>query len=126
MRTIQLRLGGQKLELIQPVSDDCHLHRFIERHGEGFHHFTYLTPDVKESIRQLESKGYETVDLDESDPEWVEVYLRPSSGFGTLMQLAETTRNWQSAHRGYTLDDVLAGNVVWRGQMAYLRSEQRN
>ena len=124
MRAVQLRLGGQKLELLQPVGDNSHLHRFLERHGEGFHHVTYLTADLAATIERLESQDYEVVDFDDSDREWKEAYVRPRSAFGTLMQIGETTRNWQARHRTYSLDDVLAGRVVWRGQEAVLRSSE--
>jgi methylmalonyl-CoA/ethylmalonyl-CoA epimerase len=114
VRTLQLRLAGTKIELIQSVVPDTYIDRFIEKHGEGFHHMTILVDDIHASVAQLEAEGYETVDLDDSTPAWSEAYLRPRSAFGTLIQLAQTDQGWDGPYPGVTRAAVLAGECVWR------------
>jgi hypothetical protein len=55
-------------------------------------------------------------------PTWRETFLRPRHGFGTLLQIADTTRDWTTPSTTFTADDVMAGRVVflddapqWRG-----------
>ncbi|WP_196073130.1 VOC family protein [Nakamurella alba] len=121
MRTIQLMLGGRRLELLTPVTPECHLHHFLDRFGEGFHHMTLLVPDVEQAAAELTGLGYEVVDPNLTDPEWREVYIRPRSGFGTLIQLAETVHDWNRPRGTETLEDVLAGRVHWDGQRTVVR-----
>lgn len=124
MRNVQLRLGGRKLEILQPLTAGSYLHRFLDRFGEGFHHMTLLVPDIHAAAAELSASGFEVVDLDDADPRWQEAYVRPKSGFGTLIQLAETTLDWERPRGECTLDDVLAGQLVWIGQDCVRRTPE--
>ena len=57
MRTVQLKVGGLKLELMQPLGDDSYLQRFIDKHGQGFHHMTIFVEDLYEAIASLEGQA---------------------------------------------------------------------
>lgn len=91
-RWIQFRYpGGGKVELLEPLSGDGFLARFLERHGEGLHHVTFKTGDIRGAIAHVESLGYELVDVALDDPHWKEAFLRPSGAHGTLIQLAQSS-----------------------------------
>lgn len=106
--------GGMKIELISPLRDDAPVARFLDRRGPGVHHLTLLVADVEVAVARLNGLGYEVVDVDLSSPHWREAFVRPRSGCGTLLQLADTTQRWDTpAASGITLDDVLAGRVVF-------------
>jgi methylmalonyl-CoA/ethylmalonyl-CoA epimerase len=116
IRTIQLRLPpGVKIELMEPISEDSYLHRYLEKHGPGFHHMTTFFPDIEQVIPELEERGFEVIDSDLSDPAWRETYVRPRRGFGTLLQIVDTTADWHAPRPGMTAEDVLAGRLVWAG-----------
>ena len=121
MRTVQLKVGGLKIELMQPIGEDSYLQRFIDRHGQGFHHMTIFVEDILEAIATLEAKGYEVVDTDTSSPLWEETYVRPRSGFGTLIQIVQTDRRWDEPFEGITLEAILNGDVQWRDNIPTLR-----
>jgi methylmalonyl-CoA/ethylmalonyl-CoA epimerase len=112
IRTVQIRLGDFKIELMEPLDPDSYLQRFLDRRGPGFHHLTIFVDDVAAAAEALERRGYETVDLDTSSPAWREVYVRPRSGFGTLLQLADTDTSWDISFPGVTLDAVVDGRVL--------------
>jgi methylmalonyl-CoA/ethylmalonyl-CoA epimerase len=112
MRTIQLSLGGVKLELMEPLSEDSDVQRFLDKHGEGFHHMTIYVEDLDESIASLEGAGFEVVDTAELLAGWRETYVRPRSGFGTLLQIVETEGPPSGLFDDITLDQVLAGDVT--------------
>lgn len=114
IRTIQLELPPQmKLELMQPITDDCYLHDYLAKRGQGFHHLTLFVHDLRAALTALAAQGFEVVDSDLSNPKWRVTYVRPSSGFGTLLQIAETNMTWREPVEGVTLEAVLAGDVVW-------------
>ena len=112
--TIQFRFAsGSKLELMAPARDDAGLVRYLDRHGEGFHHAAVMVDDLEETVAALEAAGYEVVDVGYARPDWFEAFLRPPSAFGTLIQLVQSTRDWGSFRGDVTLEEVLAGDVVW-------------
>jgi len=124
IRTVQLVLPpGTKIELMAPLRGDTQLTRFLEEHGEGFHHATLLVDDVVATIADLQARGFEVVDTETTNPKWRVTYLRPSSGFGTLLQIAESTERWDEPIEGVTLEAVLAGEVVWYDERPLLRTQ---
>jgi methylmalonyl-CoA/ethylmalonyl-CoA epimerase len=89
-RWVQVRFpGGGKVELLEPLGEGF-LSRFLERRGEGLHHVTFKTDDIRAAIEQVEGQGYELVDVRLDDPGWKEAFLRPSGAHGTLIQLAQS------------------------------------
>jgi len=89
-RWIQLRFpGGNKVELLEPLGDGF-LTRFLDRYGEGLHHITFKTDDIRAAIEELERAGYELVDVNIENPDWKEAFLRPSRAHGTLIQVAQS------------------------------------
>lgn len=111
IRTAQFRLGGFKIELMEPTAPDSYLQRFLDKRGPGFHHLTILVDSVAEAEAALNEAGYETVDTDLTHPRWMETYLRPKSGFGTLIQLAQSDTGWDEPVPGLTLEAVVEGRV---------------
>jgi methylmalonyl-CoA/ethylmalonyl-CoA epimerase len=111
-RWVQFRYpNGGKVELLEPLGDGF-LSRFLERHGEGLHHMTFKTDDVAAAIVELESRGYEVVDVDLDDPDWKEAFLRPSKAHGTLIQVAWSSEPDEEAAkrlRPPQIDELLAG-----------------
>lgn len=112
--TIQFRFAsGGKVELMTPTREDSYLARYLEKHGPGFHHAAMMVEDLQAAIVHLESEGYEVVDVEFARPDWYEAFLRPRSAHGTLVQLVQTTRDWSDFRTELTLEQVLAGEVVW-------------
>jgi methylmalonyl-CoA/ethylmalonyl-CoA epimerase len=103
--------NGGKIELLEPLGEGF-LSRFLERRGEGLHHITFKTDDVAAAIVELESRGYEVVDVDLDDPHWKEAFLRPSKAHGTLIQVAWSSEPDDVAAtrmRPPEIDELLAG-----------------
>jgi methylmalonyl-CoA/ethylmalonyl-CoA epimerase len=80
--------------------------------------------DLYEAIAELEAAGYEVVDTNPASPLWRETYVRPRSGFGTLIQIVQTNRGWNEPFEGITLEAILNGDVVWRDDIPTLRSPE--
>jgi methylmalonyl-CoA/ethylmalonyl-CoA epimerase len=118
IRTVQFRLPpGIKVELMTPTRTSSYLQAFIDKKGSGFHHMTIMVDDVEETIVDLTESDFELVDTDLTHPKWRETFMRPSQGFG-LLQIVDTVADWATPTTEYTLEDVLAGRVIWRDHSA--------
>lgn len=83
-------LAGFTIELLDPIDPEGFLAKFLERRGEGVHHITLQTPDLKQKVAFLESKGIRVVDQHLEEPEFLDAFISPRSGCGVLWQLGET------------------------------------
>jgi methylmalonyl-CoA/ethylmalonyl-CoA epimerase len=109
-RWVQFRFpGGGKVELLEPLAEGF-LTRFLERYGEGLHHITFKTDDIREAVAELEGRGYELVDVSLDNPNWKEAFLRPSMAHGTLIQIAQSALPDEQAKehlRPSNIDEIL-------------------
>jgi methylmalonyl-CoA/ethylmalonyl-CoA epimerase len=68
VREAMLRLGAGALapasyvQLLEPLSDDTPVGRFLARRGEGLHHVGYAVDDVARELETLSAQGIELVD----------------------------------------------------------------
>lgn len=87
----QFVLGGQRIELIEPVVGmQSFLTKFLEKKGEGLHHLTFQVDDILEATSYLKSKGLKITDEFYEDPIWRTAFVSPRSATGVLIQLYET------------------------------------
>ena len=96
-RPMQVWLGtpdgdGMSVELLEPhaVERNDFLARFVARHTAGPHHLTFKVPDLTAAIERVRGAGYHPVNIDMSDPGWMEAFLLPREAHGTVVQLAQT------------------------------------
>ena len=82
--------NGSVIEILEPAGPDGFLHRFLAAHGRGVHHVTFKVPDLALVCRRAETRGYDIVGRDESDPSWKEAFLHPKQALGIVVQLAES------------------------------------
>lgn len=103
--------NGSRVEVISPGSDRTgFVLRFLEKRGEGMHHMTFITDDLRAEVERFRSEGFRVVDEDHSDPNWREAFISPSSAFGCLVQLAQSDLSLEEQDRkwgGIELERVL-------------------
>ncbi len=93
----QLRFGNDaRLELLMParVDESDFLARFLARHGPGAHHLTFKVPDLDTALAAATAAGYTPLDVDRSDPGWLEAFLSPREATGVVVQLAQAAGDW--------------------------------
>jgi methylmalonyl-CoA epimerase len=88
-RWLQFKLPGGKIEIIEPLTRDGFLYRFLMKRGEGVHHVTIYVKDLADSIERLRGAGYEPVDISLGHEFWKEAFLSPREIDGVLLQLAQ-------------------------------------
>lgn len=84
---------GGRLELMDaaPGHGSGFLQRFLDRHGEGVHHLTFVVPDVERTIRDVERLGLTLVNTDLAHPPWRETFIFPDAVHGVVIQLADSS-----------------------------------
>ena len=91
VRATLLPLGQTRLELLQPLSPDSPVGRFIERRGEGLHHLAFNVEDIGGKLRALAALGVELVDSEPREGlSGTIAFLHPRSVHGVLTELVET------------------------------------
>jgi methylmalonyl-CoA/ethylmalonyl-CoA epimerase len=51
-----------ELELLEPISPDTPVGRFLSRHGPGLHHVAYRTSDLAAELARLSAQGFRPID----------------------------------------------------------------
>ncbi len=84
-----LTIGGSEIELLEPLSPESPVGRFLERKGEGLHHVCFQTPDVAAELERLKAKGVELVDQQpRRGLAGMICFLHPKASRGVLVELA--------------------------------------
>ena len=82
--------GGGIIELMEPTDDEGFVARFLKRRGEGVHHLTFRVRNLRRRLEELETAGWQPVDVSLDDPTWREAFIHPKDAHGVLIQLAES------------------------------------
>jgi catechol 2,3-dioxygenase-like lactoylglutathione lyase family enzyme len=84
--------GGGRVELLAPSNDTSgFVVKFLERHGEGVHHLTFVVDDLRAETERLRAAGQRVFGEDYSNPHWMEAFISPGlAGSRVLIQLAQS------------------------------------
>ena len=82
-------LGGKKLEVVSGTSSESGVGRYIEKHGEGFHHISIAVDDLKDAIAYFESKNVRILSSNLDSEDFKHCYLHPKDTFGAMIQVFE-------------------------------------
>jgi methylmalonyl-CoA/ethylmalonyl-CoA epimerase len=85
------RVGGIRLELLEPTDPSSPVARFLEKRGPGLHHIAYTVDDLPARIRHLKEKGVHLID-EKPRPgahQMSIAFLHPKSSFGVLTELCQ-------------------------------------
>jgi methylmalonyl-CoA/ethylmalonyl-CoA epimerase len=55
-------LGDGRVELLEPLSEDTPVGRFLAKRGPGMHHVAYEVDDVQAAVTRLTEAGAEMID----------------------------------------------------------------
>lgn len=95
VRTAFFKLGQTKIELLESISPDGPIGKFIEKKGEGIHHIAFSVNQLSKQLAAAESKGLELIDkAPRKGAEGLNIaFLHPRSTFGVLTELCENERH---------------------------------
>lgn len=91
VEAVLLGVGGSHVELLQPLSPDTAVGKFIERSGPGLHHVAYGTDDIDSALESVRAAGLRLID--ESPRTGIRgsrvAFVHPKSTGGVLTELVE-------------------------------------
>ncbi len=91
VNVLVLFAGTQRIELVEPASDDSPVSKFIETRGQGIHHLAWKVDDCAAAIAALKAKGLRMID-DAPRPgshHTTIAFVHPKSTGGVLMELVQ-------------------------------------
>lgn len=85
------KVGGVKIELVQPTSDESAVAKFLAKRGEGVHHIAFSVEGMQQVLDELTGMGFRLIDKRPRRGAGgrMVAFLHPSSTKRVLMELCE-------------------------------------
>ncbi len=83
--------GAGKLELIEPLSPESGVARFLEKRGPGLHHVAYRVTDLAGTLDRLAAAGVQLIDRAPRPGAHghLVAFIHPRSAGGVLVELVQ-------------------------------------
>jgi methylmalonyl-CoA epimerase len=91
VRLAMVPLGESRLELLEPISENSPIARFLAKRGEGLHHISLRVPDLPATVSRLKSEGVRLVseEIKTGAGGHKYIFVHPSGTAGVLLELVE-------------------------------------
>jgi methylmalonyl-CoA/ethylmalonyl-CoA epimerase len=91
VKTAFISVGDSNIELLEPLSGDSTVAKFIEKRGEGIHHICFRVTNIEEHLERLKQQGYRLIhEAPVPGAHGCRVaFLHPAAGNGVLIELSE-------------------------------------
>lgn len=92
VRVVMIPVGDTRLELLEPLSENSVIGRFIAKRGEGMHHISLRVPDLQAAVAKLKADGVRLVtnEIKIGAGGHRYVFVHPASAGGVLLELVES------------------------------------
>ena len=83
--------GNGKVELLESISEDSPINKFLDNRGSGMHHVCFEVDDIKSAINELKENNIIVLNDEPSigAEGYKIVFIHPKSTGGVLVELAE-------------------------------------
>jgi methylmalonyl-CoA epimerase len=82
--------GGSEIELIEPLTADSSLTKFLEKRGEGLHHICLEVDDIDAALQEMREKGVPVLGKEPRvAAEGRAIFVHPKGTNGVLLELLE-------------------------------------
>jgi methylmalonyl-CoA/ethylmalonyl-CoA epimerase len=91
VRLALVPVGESRIELLEPLSDDSPIARFLAKRGEGLHHVSLRVDDLASTVENLKKSGVRLINeqIQVGAGGHLYVFVHPSSAGGVLLELCE-------------------------------------
>jgi methylmalonyl-CoA/ethylmalonyl-CoA epimerase len=92
VNTVFFQSGETKIELLEGLTEESAITKFIAKKGEGIHHIAFEVDDIHAEIARLSNEGFQVlnkVPKPGADNKLV-VFLHPKSCNGVLVELCSS------------------------------------
>jgi len=91
VRVAFLKIGESKIELVEPISEDSPITKFLEKRGGGIHHIAVRVDDIDAALARHQEAGARLID---NEPRvgahnMRMAFIHPKSSGGVLLELCE-------------------------------------
>ena len=85
------KLGDQKIELLQALSSNSPVSKFLNKRGEGMHHLALHVEDIHKEIQRLEKEGFSFVSKTPTKgaDNKMTIFLHPKTTNDVLIELCQ-------------------------------------
>jgi methylmalonyl-CoA/ethylmalonyl-CoA epimerase len=85
------QIGESKIELLEPMNEDSPIAKFIQKRGEGIHHFAILVDSIEDKIKDMQAKGAKLIGskATRGADDMKIIFVHPKSSGGVLLELCE-------------------------------------
>ena len=88
-----LKTGESKIELLESISKDSNIEKFIDKKGEGIHHLALKVDDVDDKIESMEELGTKFIGEASIGAGGKKIiFIHPKSTNGVLMELCQSIK----------------------------------
>ena len=86
-----LSVGDANLELLEPLSPESPIAKFIDKRGEGIHHICFRVTNMEAHLERLQRQGFRLIhEAPMPGAHGCRVaFLHPAAGNGVLIELSE-------------------------------------
>ena len=82
--------GNSEIELIEPITDDSGVAKYLAKRGEGMHHVCVEVDDIESTVADLKVKNLEVLGEVRSNVRGDRyIFVHPKSSHGVLIELYE-------------------------------------
>ena len=87
--------GGTALELLEPLSGESPISKFLDKRGEGIHHICFLVDDIEAALERLKRDGVKLIDETPRPGSYHSrvAFIHPKAMNGVLIELAEIDKD---------------------------------
>lgn len=91
VKTAFLKIGQTKIELLEAMTPESPVGKFIEKKGEGVHHMAFAVNGLQSNLDECAANGIQLIDkAPRKGAEGLNIaFLHPKSTFGVLTELCE-------------------------------------
>jgi methylmalonyl-CoA/ethylmalonyl-CoA epimerase len=91
VRLSMVPIGESRIELLEPLSDDSPIAKFLAKRGEGLHHVALNVEDLSGTVERLKASGTRLIsdEIKIGAGGHLYVFVHPSSAGGVLLELVE-------------------------------------
>ena len=84
-------VSNTKIELLESISNDSPISKYISKHGQGIHHIALIVEDVRSAIKYLIENNIEMIDTDPKiGVEGYQIaFIHPKSTPGLLIEICQ-------------------------------------
>ena len=91
VRLAMVPLGESRIELLEPLSDDSPIAKFLAKRGDGLHLVSLRVDNLQSTVENLKKSGVRLINeqIQVGAGGHLYVFVHPSSSGGVLLELCE-------------------------------------